>query len=191
MGADWVHTNLGVTRRELIKRGAVVGGTVVWAAPVIQSLSSPAFAGSTTETLAGLSLSTVGLLLESGGVKYRVKFEASGFSTTGAFGPTECGRKFKTEPCANKLGFGDPAVAQGCPAGVSATFSKATGQLSVALGTCKLLSFVAKCGVPADPDDAGCEDPGEGVQPSRAIGQVGGTVVFQPCTPGNDPGFII
>jgi len=34
----------GLSRRDLIKRGAVVGG-VVWAAPVVQSLTSPAFAG--------------------------------------------------------------------------------------------------------------------------------------------------
>lgn len=38
-----VNPNLGVSRRDLLKRGAVVGA-VVWAAPVVQSLSSPAFA---------------------------------------------------------------------------------------------------------------------------------------------------
>ena len=34
----------GVSRREIIKRGAIVGGTALWAAPVIQSLSSSAMA---------------------------------------------------------------------------------------------------------------------------------------------------
>ena len=34
----------GIPRRTLIKRGAIVGGTLVWATPVIQSLSSPAHA---------------------------------------------------------------------------------------------------------------------------------------------------
>lgn len=38
------RANLGIDRRTLIKRGAVVGGTLVWAAPVVQSLSAPAFA---------------------------------------------------------------------------------------------------------------------------------------------------
>jgi len=38
------QANLGIDRRTLIKRGAVVGGTLVWAAPVVQSLSAPAFA---------------------------------------------------------------------------------------------------------------------------------------------------
>ena len=34
--------NLGISRRQLIKRGAIVGGTVVWAAPVVQSFTAPA-----------------------------------------------------------------------------------------------------------------------------------------------------
>jgi hypothetical protein len=34
---------VGLDRREVIKRGAILGG-VVWAAPVIQSIGSPAFA---------------------------------------------------------------------------------------------------------------------------------------------------
>lgn len=33
---------LGISRRSLIKRGAIVGGTVLWAAPVVQSFTSPA-----------------------------------------------------------------------------------------------------------------------------------------------------
>jgi hypothetical protein len=35
----------GVSRRDLMKRGVVVGGTLVWATPVVQSLATPAFAG--------------------------------------------------------------------------------------------------------------------------------------------------
>ena len=32
----------GISRRELIRKGAVVGGTLVWATPLIQSLATPA-----------------------------------------------------------------------------------------------------------------------------------------------------
>jgi hypothetical protein len=39
----------GVSRRDAIKRGAVVGGTLLWATPVLQSLATPAFAGSPTD----------------------------------------------------------------------------------------------------------------------------------------------
>lgn len=34
----------GVDRRTLLKRSAVVGGALVWATPVVQSIASPAFA---------------------------------------------------------------------------------------------------------------------------------------------------
>lgn len=40
---DMAETSAGMTRRTLIKRGAVVGGTLIWAAPVIDSFTSPAF----------------------------------------------------------------------------------------------------------------------------------------------------
>jgi hypothetical protein len=38
------ETNLGMSRRTLMKRTAVVGAGVAWAAPVVQSLAKPAFA---------------------------------------------------------------------------------------------------------------------------------------------------
>jgi hypothetical protein len=33
-----------VSRREILRRGAVVGGSVIWATPLIQSLMPPAYA---------------------------------------------------------------------------------------------------------------------------------------------------
>lgn len=36
----------GLGRRDLLKRGAVVGGALVWATPVVQSMATPAFAAS-------------------------------------------------------------------------------------------------------------------------------------------------
>lgn len=44
MEEEEFNANLGISRRTLIKRSAVVGGTLVWATPVVQSLSAPAFA---------------------------------------------------------------------------------------------------------------------------------------------------
>lgn len=38
------ESNLGISRRTLIKRTAVVGAGVAWATPVVQSLAGPAFA---------------------------------------------------------------------------------------------------------------------------------------------------
>ena len=39
-----LQTELGLTRRELLRRGAVVGGALVWVAPAVQSIRTPAFA---------------------------------------------------------------------------------------------------------------------------------------------------
>jgi hypothetical protein len=43
---DSFENNLGMSRRTLLKRGAVVGGTLVWAAPAVQTLGRSAFAAS-------------------------------------------------------------------------------------------------------------------------------------------------
>lgn len=41
---DAVRRGVGISRRELLRRGAVVGGTLAWATPLIQSLTPPAYA---------------------------------------------------------------------------------------------------------------------------------------------------
>lgn len=37
--ADGMEENLGISRRQLIRRGAILGGTVVWVAPAVSTLS--------------------------------------------------------------------------------------------------------------------------------------------------------
>lgn len=39
-----LHDESGMTRRDLMKRGAVVGGALLWVAPAIQTYGSKAFA---------------------------------------------------------------------------------------------------------------------------------------------------
>lgn len=46
---DPQQTSPGIGRRDLLRRGALLGG-MVWAAPVVQSISSPAFAGTDDDT---------------------------------------------------------------------------------------------------------------------------------------------
>jgi hypothetical protein len=41
------EANEGLGRRDLLKRGAMVGGAVLWTTPIVQSLASPAFAVAT------------------------------------------------------------------------------------------------------------------------------------------------
>jgi hypothetical protein len=42
----------GLSRRDMLKRSAVVGGAVLWTTPVVQSLASPAFAAGTQCSIA-------------------------------------------------------------------------------------------------------------------------------------------
>lgn len=39
-----MQRELGITRRDLMRRGAIVGGTLLWVTPVVQSLGPAAFA---------------------------------------------------------------------------------------------------------------------------------------------------
>jgi hypothetical protein len=48
----------GMTRRDLMRRGAVVGGTLLWVAPAIQSISSKAYAQTTGSGLCEVCLAT-------------------------------------------------------------------------------------------------------------------------------------
>jgi hypothetical protein len=42
-----VRRELGISRRELLRKGAIVGGSLLWVTPVVQSLTPPAYAGQT------------------------------------------------------------------------------------------------------------------------------------------------
>lgn len=41
---DPIRRELGISRRELLKKSAIVGGTLLWATPVVQSLTPAASA---------------------------------------------------------------------------------------------------------------------------------------------------
>lgn len=169
------------SRREFIKRSAVAGGAAVWAPPVVQSITSPAF-GQTIYPPPGRDISFVALLLICDSTYHRIKFAAGG--------GIECGRNFAVGGCRDQLRRGDAAVSDDCPRGVSAVFQP-DGAVRVTLGTCSdpgLIDYVVKCGVRSDPDDSGCEDllgsTSEGNQPKPPFGSV---VTFVPCSAGDDP----
>jgi hypothetical protein len=44
-----LQADLGMSRRDLLRRGAVVGGALLWVAPAIQSLTPPAYANTVSE----------------------------------------------------------------------------------------------------------------------------------------------
>lgn len=164
------------SRRDFIRRGAIVGGTAVWAAPMVRTVT-PAF-GQTLYPPARQDISFVALLLQCGPTWFRAKF------APGA--PVECGRNFAVGGCREQLRRGDRGVSNSCPPGVSGAF-QADGTLRVTLSSCTLVDYVVKCGKPSDPDDSGCEDllgaTAEGNQPAPPFGS---SVTFVACTKGDD-----
>lgn len=63
---------VGMTRRDVMRRGAVIGGTLMWAAPAVQTIAKPAFAAGSEITGFSYFAATVQC---SDGVTYRVKYE--------------------------------------------------------------------------------------------------------------------
>lgn len=125
----------GLSRRSLMKRGAIVGGALVWAAPMVQTIARPAFAATSPPPTPG-GISFVALIINCGGTTYRIKFDA------GATTP-ECGTTFAADACVNQLQPGN--VASGCPSGVTATWDPNSG-VTVSLGSCTLTDYIIKQG---------------------------------------------
>ena len=69
----------GITRRDLLRKGAVLGGAVVWTTPVVQTLGMGRAFASTASPVDGPDVSYIALVLSCGGTPtYFVKWEANG-----------------------------------------------------------------------------------------------------------------
>ena len=87
----------GVSRRSMLKKSALVGGTMVWAAPVVSSFTSPAFGQTEGTGLVGdkgLSYIAITYSCTSTGTRY-IKFDninENGTATchTGSFQTPQC-----------------------------------------------------------------------------------------------------
>lgn len=87
------ESNQGITRRDLLRRGAVLGGAVVWTTPVVQTLGmGRAFAqtASPVDNGGGKDVSYAAVSWVCDGQTLKVKWEpGKGFSTQGAL--PDCG----------------------------------------------------------------------------------------------------
>jgi hypothetical protein len=69
----------GVSRRTMLKRSALVGGSLVWMTPAVQSISATAFAGTTTgspKPSVGVGPSNVTMLVLCDGKYYSAKIDS-------------------------------------------------------------------------------------------------------------------
>lgn len=73
---ELIGGSAGIDRRDFIRKTAIVGG-MVWAAPIIQSIGSPAFAFSPNGegNPDGSAISNVAFLLVNGALKYKYDFD--------------------------------------------------------------------------------------------------------------------
>ena len=150
----------GISRREALRRGAIAGGAIVWASPVVQTIGMRKAYAQTTPAVTDISF--IALLLECGSTTYRIKWETD---FTGA--PDECGNSFSIGDCPpGDLPAGSTSA---CPADVSASVNP-NGSVTVTFpASCNITDFVVKRG-------QCCAGPGAAGEPSTPIG--GGSATF-------------
>lgn len=72
--SEELETKGGVSRRDMLKRSAMLGGALVWATPVVQSLGGTAYATTTGSPAPGC-ISFIALLLKCGDLYYGIKID--------------------------------------------------------------------------------------------------------------------
>jgi hypothetical protein len=179
----------GISRRDVLRRGAIVGG-VVWSVPIVQSLGSPAFAAVGSEAQENFpgDISYVTLFLTCEGIKYAVKYQ----STDTGYSPVCWNGDAGTSPngngnnvissddpgCKTLFDLYSPGTVAGCPpGGAPAASSNAGGDLIVNLGACTLNNYIVHDG-DLGPDK--CRGVGElpGGWGAPTTPQSGGNVMF-------------
>lgn len=138
---------IGISRRSLLKRGAVVGGTV-WAVPVIQSLSAPAFAQGVLYGGGRTDLSYIAIVYDCGSGDRGIKIDVpegckDADTTSGCDLLAGCGGTGETPDCGDFFGT--------TPSGSCADIQSATvddnGNVTIIFQPgCQIVRAAAKCG---------------------------------------------
>lgn len=151
-----MDASLGISRRTLLRRGAVVGAAMVWSAPVVYSLATPASGAGTPLG----DISFVAVLVSHQSRSYRMKWDVEGthlVPKSGNFSPRD-------------LNLGGTRAFEDGPAPNTSATLEPTGAVRVTLGHgCELVDFAVQRGR--------CRArPSTGYQPH----QQGKTVTFVP-----------
>jgi hypothetical protein len=132
---DSVDASLGISRRTLLRRGALVGGTLVWTAPVVQTIAAPSAAAGTP--LDGISY--VAVVLSCDGDHYRMKWDVE----SGGVLVMASGTTFATPGADDMLGY--PNLQSGPAPGASAGLVGEVLRVS-ASANCVLVDYAIKHG---------------------------------------------
>lgn len=170
---DDINPTLGISRRDVVRRGAIVGGGLVWAAPVVRTMSRSALAQDIGTPEPG-AVSFVALVVRRDGSRHQLKFDV------GSWGWVTPG---EVPGCAPPAGWCAPGQGT-APAGVSCPEPSDGGRLEVTVSgdaarvcfllppTCTLESGVAVgAGGELSPDAAGgfCAAPDEGSHSGQTV----------------------
>lgn len=100
------ETSQGITRRDLLRRGAVLGGAVVWTTPVVQTLGMGRAFASTASPVGGKDISYLVLAWKCGDDGWQhTKFDENGTPEAGQI--PDCTEKVEAlnSTAANDPGF--------------------------------------------------------------------------------------
>lgn len=147
----------GSSRRDFLRRSAVVGGTLVWTAPTVQSMAPAAYAAASTGSPKDYSYLFVCLDCTVDGLLKRccVKFELNDDGTVASF---EAGGSFSTPGCDGiAIAGGDPGCATAGQFDVVPINGAQKVQVRLLDTTCHLVAGTAfgKCGNPNNPKSGG------------------------------------
>jgi hypothetical protein len=170
----------GLDRRSVLRRGAMLGGALVWTAPVVQSLSPAASAGadgSPPDGGGGGAPSFTMLVLQCGQSRFSVKIDQDGSFDCGAAANGNGAPAHAAKVIDNQLGAGTWASLKNsdCFPGFDTTIG-ATG-LRVDHGTCAIIAWAVHDGAGAGCGKTEIFGPGNGGAPaySPSIGVTSST----------------
>lgn len=106
----------GITRRDLLRRGAVLGGAVVWTTPVVQTLGMGRAFAQTASPEGGKDISYIGVNVDCGDTKFFVKFEDGDWENKPGNAPSCVDSKDEIFEGMNggSLGFGVTMLSDSC-----------------------------------------------------------------------------
>lgn len=184
-----VFAQSSISRRDVIKRGAVVGG-LVWAAPTLKVLAPHALAQTETGTPFPGEVSWVMVWFQCGDQHHLVKYEATGSGYDENCAATRQNVSANSENCLDFFDVQQTKVtgdrSNDCPDGVTAT-ALANGDLQITIAptsNCVIVGWVlhdGSCKDDSKPPEMFCRSPEE---PFDEDGNRVGPVV--PTTSGGD-----